>query len=127
MTYCIGIALDDGLVFCSDSRTNAGIDQISSYSKMHTFGIDGERQFVLLSAGNLATTQAVVSQLRQDLRAGNDTPNLYTMKTLAEAADYIGEARLRRQVTSPTAICTATRNTIWRRACVHRSTRFSKV
>ncbi len=97
MTYCIGIALDDGLVFCSDSRTNAGIDQISTYSKMHTFGIDGERQFVLLSAGNLATTQAVVSQLKQDIREGSGTPNLYTMKTLAEAADYIGEVSLKRQ------------------------------
>lgn len=97
MTYCIGIALDSGLVFCSDSRTNAGIDQVSSYSKMHTFGVDGERQFVLLSAGNLATTQAVVSQIRQDIRTGVGAPNLFRLKTLAEAADYIGEISIRRQ------------------------------
>jgi putative proteasome-type protease len=95
VTYCIGIALDTGLVFCSDSRTNAGVDQVSSYSKMHTFGIDGERQFVLLSAGNLATTQAVISQLRQDLGASGQ--NLFRTRTLAETADYIGEVSLRRQ------------------------------
>ena len=54
MTYCVGIALNAGLVFASDSRTNAGSDQVSQYGKMHTMGIEGERQFVLLSAGNLA-------------------------------------------------------------------------
>jgi putative proteasome-type protease len=97
MTYCIGIALDVGLVFCSDSRTNAGIDQVSTYSKMHSFGIEGERQFVLLSAGNLATTQAVVNQLKQDIRTGVGSPNLFRMQTLAEAADYIGEVSLTRQ------------------------------
>ena len=63
MTYCVAIKVDQGLVFCSDSRTNAGVDQISTFSKMHTFCGDGERFFVLLSAGNLATTQAVVAKL----------------------------------------------------------------
>jgi len=97
MTYCIGIALENGLVFCSDSRTNAGIDQVSSYSKMHAFGVDGERQFVLLSAGNLATTQAVVSQLRQDVRGGHGGPSLFSLGTLSEVADYIGDLSVRRQ------------------------------
>jgi putative proteasome-type protease len=96
MTYCIGIALDKGLVFCSDSRTNAGIDQVSTYSKMHVFGIEGERQFVLLSAGNLATTQAVVHQLRHDIRTAGER-SLMTVQNLAEAADYIGEVSLKRQ------------------------------
>jgi len=96
MTYCIGIALDKGLVFCSDSRTNAGIDQVSTYSKMHLFGIDGERQFVLLSAGNLATTQAVVHQLRHDIRTPGER-SLMTIEGLAEAADYVGEISLKRQ------------------------------
>ena len=96
MTYCIGIALDKGLVFCSDSRTNAGIDQVSTYSKMHVFGINGERQFVLLSAGNLATTQAVVHQLRHDIRTSGER-SLMTIQGLAEAADYIGEVSLKRQ------------------------------
>lgn len=96
MTYCIGIALDRGLVFCSDSRTNAGIDQVSTYSKMHSFGVEGERQFVLLSAGNLATTQAVVHQMRHDIRSIGER-SLNTVQSLAEAADYIGEVSLRRQ------------------------------
>ncbi|HMM74905.1 MAG TPA: peptidase [Gammaproteobacteria bacterium] len=96
MTYCIGIALDKGLVFCSDSRTNAGIDQVSTYSKMHAFGIDGDRQFVLLSAGNLATTQSVVHQLRHDIRATAER-SLMTVTNLADAADYIGEISIRRQ------------------------------
>ena len=63
MTYCVAIDLDEGLVFCSDSRTNAGNDQVATYSKMHVFGRDGDRQFVLLSAGNLATTQAVIAHI----------------------------------------------------------------
>lgn len=95
MTYCVGVSLDSGLVFCSDSRTNAGVDQISTYSKMHTFGVDGERQLVLLSAGNLATTQAVVSHLQQDIRAGQRS--LFTFGTLADAADYLGEVSVERQ------------------------------
>jgi putative proteasome-type protease len=96
MTYCIGIALDKGLVFCSDSRTNAGIDQVSTYSKMHVFGRDGERRFVLLSAGNLATTQAVVHVLEHDIRQQADT-SLLSVNSLAEAADYIGEVSVKRQ------------------------------
>lgn len=96
MTYCLGIALAKGLVFCSDSRTNAGVDQVSTYSKMHVFGIDGERQFVLLSAGNLATTQAVVNQLKHDVRAAGER-SLMTIESLAEAADYIGELSVKRQ------------------------------
>ncbi len=96
MTYCIGIALDRGLVFCSDSRTNAGVDQVSTYSKMHGFGLDGDRQFVLLSAGNLATTQSVVHQLRHDIRVATER-NLMTVTNLADAADYVGEISIQRQ------------------------------
>ena len=50
MTYCLAINVNDGLVLCSDSRTNAGTDNVSTYSKMHIFGVDGERQMVVLSA-----------------------------------------------------------------------------
>ena len=70
MTYCVAIAVQSGLVFCSDSRTNAGVDQVRTYSKMHTFSVDGERQLVLLSAGNLATTQGVVAQLKRADKSG---------------------------------------------------------
>ena len=96
MTYCIGIALKAGLVFCSDSRTNAGVDQISTYSKMRVFGVPGERQFFLLSAGNLASTQAVVHQLEMDMRQTADA-SLLGFSSMAEAADYVGETSVRRQ------------------------------
>ena len=90
MTYCVGISVDAGLVFASDSRTNAGSDQVSCYGKMHTLGIPGERQFVILSAGNLATTQAVVSTLRQALHT--ERPNLMSAATMFDAATLVGDA-----------------------------------
>ncbi len=89
MTYCLAINVNEGLIFCSDSRTNAGTDNVSVYSKMHTFTWPGERSFVLLSAGNLATTQAVVKKLRGDVVNGL-LPNLKSVETLQEATDYVG-------------------------------------
>jgi len=89
VTYCLAIKVDDGLVFCSDSRTNAGVDNVSTYSKMHTFVWPGQRSFTLLSAGNLATTQFVVKKLQHDTRDGL-TPNLLTVPNMREAADYVG-------------------------------------
>ncbi len=90
MTYCLAITVDAGLVMASDSRTNAGVDQISTYSKMFHFGIPGQRRFVLLSAGNLATTQAVVNQLRYEMTDAAAIPSLAGVAHLFEAADYIG-------------------------------------
>jgi putative proteasome-type protease len=90
LTYCVAITVKRGLVFASDSRTNAGVDQISTYSKMHTLVSDGERMITLLSSGNLATTQAVVRQLRRDLET-NGPRSLKTVHHLAEAAEYVGE------------------------------------
>jgi putative proteasome-type protease len=90
MTYCVGISLKAGVVFASDSRTNAGIDQISQYGKMHTLGVDGERQFVLLSAGNLATTQAVLTHIRHEL-TDNPECRLVKARHMDEVADYVGE------------------------------------
>ncbi|KAB2325691.1 peptidase [Betaproteobacteria bacterium SCN1] len=89
MTYCVAIKTDSGLVFASDSLTNAGIDHVSSYSKMHTFVLPGNRMFVLLAAGNLATTQAVVKQLQDDCRLGN-LPCLNSLGSMSEAADHVG-------------------------------------
>ncbi len=89
MTYCLAINVNEGLVLCSDSRTNAGTDNVSVYSKMFTFAWPGVRFFTLLSAGNLATTQAVVKKLHSDIPAGM-VPNLSTVATMQEAADYIG-------------------------------------
>ncbi|MDX1555093.1 MAG: 20S proteasome subunit A/B, partial [Xanthomonadales bacterium] len=89
MTYCLAIKVDQGLVFASDSRTNAGVDQISTYSKMHTFEGAGDRAICVLTAGNLATTQAVVRQVRRDNEeAGSRCLNSFS--ELAEAAEYIG-------------------------------------
>ncbi len=94
MTYCLAVQVKSGLIFVSDSRTNAGVDQVSIYSKMHTFGRDGDRQLVLLSAGNLGTTQGVVAQLQRDIRSNADE-NLFTIADLNEAGDYVG--RLNRE------------------------------
>lgn len=96
MTYCLGISLKSGLVFASDSRTNAGSDQVSQYGKMHTLGIEGERQFVLLSAGNLATTQAVLAHIRHELRDNPDC-RLCKARYLDEVADYIGTVSRKQQ------------------------------
>lgn len=90
MTYCVAITVDAGLVFCSDSRTNAGIDQVSTYSKMYHFGIEGQRQFVMLSSGNLATTQAVIARIKKDIK-DSAAVNLGNVQNMHEAADYIGE------------------------------------
>ena len=89
MTYCLGIAVERGLVFVSDSRTNAGADQIGTYSKMHRFGREGERSFALLAAGNLATTQSVVAQIQHDIEH-HANESLMVVETLDEAADYVG-------------------------------------
>ncbi|MGD2137548.1 MAG: peptidase [Gammaproteobacteria bacterium] len=96
MTYCVGISLNSGLVFASDSRTNAGTDHVSQYGKMHTLGVEGERQFVLLSAGNLATSQAVLTHIRHELR-DNPECNLCVARYMDEVADYIGKVSREQQ------------------------------
>jgi putative proteasome-type protease len=88
MTYCVAINTDQGLVFCSDSRTNAGFDNVSIYSKMHTFIWPGESTLVLLSAGNLGTTQTVIKWLWGDIE--NNAPiNLRNIPNMLAASDYI--------------------------------------
>ncbi len=89
MTYCVAISVEQGLVFASDSRTNAGPDQVSVYGKMHVLLEAPDRYFVLLSAGNLATTQAVRTRIRHDFEFDRQ-PNLKTVKSMAEAAEYLG-------------------------------------
>jgi putative proteasome-type protease len=88
MTYCLAINTETGFVLCSDSRTNAGFDNISMYSKMHTFVWPNERVFALLSAGNLATTQLVVKRIKADLDSGA-SPSLRSAISMQEAADYV--------------------------------------
>lgn len=89
MTYCLALKLNDGLVFCSDSRTNAGADNVSTYSKMHRWGVDGERQFTLLSAGNLATTQSVLNTIQRDISERSEE-SLASFRYMSDAADYVG-------------------------------------
>ena len=96
MTYCVAIQLNAGLVFVSDSRTNAGVDQISTYSKMHTFGLDGSRQFCLLTSGNLATSQGIVNQIKHDIDH-NMPISLMTVQDIEEAADYVGQISVMQQ------------------------------
>ncbi len=92
MTYCVGTLLDEGLVFLSDSRTNAGVDNISTFRKMSVFERPGERVLVLLTAGNLAITQAVVSLLREDLANPDAELNLHRAGNMTEAARCVGDA-----------------------------------
>jgi putative proteasome-type protease len=89
MTYCVALSVDRGLVFASDSRTNAGPDQVSVFGKMHVLLEAPDRFFVLLSAGNLGTTQAVRTRIRHDLEFDR-RPNLRTVQSMAEAAEYLG-------------------------------------
>ena len=88
MTYCLAINTETGFVLCSDSRTNAGFDNVSTYSKMHTWTWPNNRVFALLTAGNLATTQLVIKRLNTDLNNGV-IPNLLSVKNMHEAVDYV--------------------------------------
>lgn len=90
MTYCCALRLEQGLVFISDTRTNAGVDHISVFRKLHTFGVTGERFIALQTAGNLATTQAVIGHLQNALTLQQE-PNLYSVNTMFEAAELIGK------------------------------------
>jgi len=88
MTYCVAMRLADGLVFASDSRTNAGVDHIATFRKLHVFEQVTERVLVLQSAGNLATTQSVISLLRQ--RCHDEKLNLMNIPSLYDAATLVG-------------------------------------
>lgn len=88
MTYCLGIATRFGLVMASDSRTNAGYDQVNVCQKMHTFVHPGERTFVLLTSGSLSCTQSILTLLRRDFEAGR---GLAVAPTMYDAARLVGE------------------------------------
>ena len=94
MTYCVAMRLNAGLVFLSDSRTNAGMDQISTFRKMSVFEKPGERVLVMLSAGNLAITQAVKQLLQHEFIEGPDGEpvTIWTAKTLFDVARILGSA-----------------------------------
>jgi len=96
MTYCLALRLEDGLIFLGDTRTNAGVDNVSTYRKVHVFQPAPDRVFVLESAGNLATTQQVLDRIEHDLTDPTAPQTLATVSHLWEAALYVG--RLSREV-----------------------------
>lgn len=91
MTYCVGLKIDRGLVFMSDTRTNAGIDSISTFRKMHVWEEPGERVIVLMSAGNLATTQSVISILDERTKSVSErSPTLLETPSMYQTAKLVG-------------------------------------
>lgn len=90
MTYCCALRLKEGLVFVSDTRTNAGVDHISVFRKLYTFGVEGERFITIQTSGNLATTQAVIGHLNNHLELGQE-PSLYSVNTMFEMAELVGQ------------------------------------
>jgi putative proteasome-type protease len=97
LTYCLGILLPTGLVLAADSRSNAGVDQIALARKMRLFTEPGKFFFAILSAGNLATTQSVVTQLQQATRSADPEWDMHLAKTLFDVASIVG-AKLRQVV-----------------------------
>jgi putative proteasome-type protease len=91
MTYCVGMKLDAGLVFMSDTRTNSGVDNISTFRKMHVFSKPGDRFITILTAGNLATTQAVISLLAERTKAPEDrNPSILSAPSMFQVAQIVG-------------------------------------
>ncbi|MBH5322046.1 proteasome-type protease [Aurantiacibacter sediminis] len=92
MTYCVGMVLEKGLVLMSDTRTNSGVDNISVFRKMNTWTVPGERIISIMTAGNLATTQSVISQLEERTKAPEDRQNgLLELPTMFQVAVEIGK------------------------------------
>ena len=91
MTYCLAINVNKGLVFASDSRTNAGVDYVASYSKMRTFVFDENRTLILLTSGSLATSQAVMNAIERDLGDPDAEFDISQGERLYEVAEYIGQ------------------------------------
>jgi putative proteasome-type protease len=92
MTYCVAMSLDAGMIFASDSRTNAGVDQIARFSKMRVFGRDGDRVIVTLCSGNLSLTQNALSLLEQRARGGASELHLWNATSMFDIARLVGDA-----------------------------------
>src|ERR1700679_4126381 len=92
MTYCVGVLLDEGIIFASDSRTHAGVDNFASFCKMTVLERPGDRVVVLLCSGTPAGTQAVISVLKQRGEAKEGPPNIWTAKTMFDVAVVVSDA-----------------------------------
>lgn len=90
MTYCVAMRLASGMIFVSDSRTNAGVDHISTFKKLHVFQRGDDRTLIMQSAGNLATTQSVINLLQHRAQDAT-TQNLYTVSSLYDASVLVGQ------------------------------------
>ena len=92
MTYCVGMMLEEGLVLMSDTRTNSGVDNISTFRKMYHWNVPGERIIALMTSGNLATTQSVVSQLEERTKAPSERHNtMLEAPTMFQVAALVGK------------------------------------
>ena len=94
MTYCVGIKTNEGVVLASDSRTNAGLDNVNIYSKMLTYDI-GDRTIIVVTSGNLATSQAVFKSLEKDIKNKDSSLSLNTCKDFEQIASYIGKLNVK--------------------------------
>jgi putative proteasome-type protease len=92
MTYCVAMSLDAGMIFASDSRTNAGVDQIARFSKMKVFAREGDRVIVALSSGNLSITQNALNILEMKSRDGDNQMHLWNAQSMFDVARLIGDA-----------------------------------
>jgi putative proteasome-type protease len=92
MTYCVAVRLDAGMIFASDSRTNAGVDHVSTFTKMRVFERKDDRVIVVLSSGNLAITQGVVNLLDRHQHAAEGTSTIWNVESLYDAAVLVGDA-----------------------------------
>jgi putative proteasome-type protease len=90
MTYCVALLLDEGLVLASDTRTNAGVDQVAIFPKMHHFEVPGERVITLLTAGNLAITQSVINRLREAVKR-DEGDHVNNVASLFNVANLVGD------------------------------------
>jgi len=92
MTYCVALRLDAGMIFASDSRTNAGVDHVSTFTKMRVFERKDDRVIVVLSSGNLAMTQGVVNLLDRHQHAAEGTSTIWNVDSMYDAATLVGDA-----------------------------------
>ena len=92
MTYCVAMSVDSGMIFASDTRTNAGVDQIMRFSKMRVFAREGDRVIVTLCSGNLSITQNAVNNIEKRARAGDNALNLYNAESMYDVARLLGDA-----------------------------------
>ena len=97
MTYCVAVQVNEGLVFASDTRTSAGVDDVRTHGKMHVFQAPGERVLIVLTAGNLATTYSILAQVRREWDDAEAPTSLRTARRVFDAAEHLGAVSTRAQ------------------------------